>query len=128
MDNELKKCTFCGNKNNLIVITVNRDMNFAITEFVVDCPVCGCCGPLATSEADAKKLWNTRPFEDALIDERDEIINQVGILSDENATLRKQLEELHDNHRSLFYELSHTLEKCNALRKQLKLDEEAKNE
>jgi len=86
--NELRPCPFCGSdaeKEIYFSFTFNKSFSQAKCTNT-DCEMSG-------FENILVKDWNTRPIEDALIKERDEIINQVGILSDENAILCKQLDK-----------------------------------
>jgi len=74
---ELKPCPFCNKTNKLRVLSEGQ-INAV---FGVVCYNCCCqfhCR--ADSETDAKIVWNTRPIEDALRAEIDQLKHQVANL------------------------------------------------
>jgi Zn ribbon nucleic-acid-binding protein len=86
MSEELKPCPFCNRTDNLRVLSEGQ-INAV---FGVVCYHCGCqfhCR--ADSEADAKIAFNTRPIEDALRAEIDQLKHMYATQYGELAAVNK---------------------------------------
>ena len=86
MSEELKPCPFCNGTHSINVI------NFFTRDSCRKCDICGAEAPEAKTPEEAAGKWNTRPAEDALKAELEElryIVKQFGEWYNENGCPKK---------------------------------------